>query len=221
VSNAGQNVRIVGGGTGAVNTDTPLNPGDPNVVGAAYSNNQPGGQNGQTTLYDIDSVLDQLFTQGSVDFPPGVSPNTGTLFSVGPLGVNTSDLVGFDISGATGVAFASLTPPTGAASSLYTINLATGAATLVGTIGGGLLLQDISVLTVASVPSPASLGLVGAGALGLGFLAARGRRRGPLLKIVSARAQGVSRRYPTRPGGSLLGHITCRDRRTCPVRERR
>jgi hypothetical protein len=62
---------------------------------------------------------------------------------VGALGVNTSDLVGFDISGSTGLAFASLTPPTGAGSSLYTINLATGAATLVGTIdGGSLLVRD-------------------------------------------------------------------------------
>jgi hypothetical protein len=94
--------------------DGTLNPGNPNVVGAAYSNNVPGGVNGQTTLYDIDSALDQLFTQGGVNFPPGtppVSPNTGTLFDVGPLGVNTSDLVGFDISAFSGTAFASLTTP--------------------------------------------------------------------------------------------------------------
>jgi hypothetical protein len=136
----------------------------------------PGGLNGQTTLYDIDSVLDQLFTQGSVNFPPGISPNTGTLFLVGSLGVNTSDLVGFDISGSSGVAFASLTPATRAGSSLYTINLATGAATLVGSIGNGFLfVQDISVVTTA-VPQPATLGLFLAGALALGVMAARGGR---------------------------------------------
>ena len=104
VSDADQNLRITVGGAGVVNTDGTLNPGDPNVVGAAYSNNVPGGVNGQTTLYDIDSVLDRLFTQGGVNFPPGtppVSPNTGTLFPVGSLGVDTNDLVGFDISGFT------------------------------------------------------------------------------------------------------------------------
>jgi hypothetical protein len=176
VSNADQNLRIVNGGAGAVNVDSTLNPGDPSVVGAAYSNNQPGGLNGQTTLYDIDSVLDQLFTQGSVNFPPGISPNTGTLFLVGSLGVNTSDLVGFDISGSSGVAFASLTPATGAGSSLYTINLATGSATLVGSIGDGFLfVQDVSVVTTA-VPQPATLGLFLAGALALGVMAARGGR---------------------------------------------
>lgn len=174
VSNADQNLRIVTGSTGAVNTDGTLNPGDPNVVGAAYSNNRPGGLNGQTTLYDIDSAVDQLFTQGTVNFPPGTSPNTGTLFAVGALGVNTSELVGFDISGSTGLAFASLTPPTGAGSSLYTINLTTGAATLVGAIdGGSLLVRDISIVTV---PFPASLALFGAGALVLGAVARRGRR---------------------------------------------
>ena len=141
-------------------------------MGAAYSNNVPGGVNGQTTLYDIDSVVDRLFTQGGVNFPPGtppVSPNTGTLFDVGPLGVNTSDLVGFDISGFSGTAFASLTTPLGLG--LYTINLTTGAATFVGAIDGSTLqLRDIAI---ANVPcAPATLVLFGTGAAGL-FAAAR------------------------------------------------
>jgi hypothetical protein len=173
VSDAGQNLRIVAGGTGTVNTDTPLNPGNPNVVGAAYTNNVPGGINGQTTLYVIDSASDQLLTQGSVNFPPGTSPNTGTLFPVGVLGFNTSDLVGFDISRDTGVAFASLTTP-GAGSQLFTINLGSGAATLVGSIGGiagGLPLRDITVSQV--VPEPGSLAL-----LALGLLGVAGLRRG-------------------------------------------
>jgi hypothetical protein len=51
------------------------------VVGAAYSNNVAGAL--QTTLYDIDSVLDQLFTQGGLNVPPGTpSPNTGQLLPV-------------------------------------------------------------------------------------------------------------------------------------------
>jgi hypothetical protein len=172
VSDADQNLRITQGGAGVVNVDGTLNPGNPNVVGAAYANNVPGGVNGQTTLYDIDSALDQLLTQGGVNFPPGVSPNTGTLFPVGSLGVDTNDLVGFDISRFTGTAFASLTTPLGVG--LYTINLATGAATFVGAIDGSTLqVRDIAIANV--VPAPATLVLFGTGAAGL-FAAARRRR---------------------------------------------
>jgi hypothetical protein len=80
----------------------------PNVVGSAYTNNFSGS--GATVLYDIDSNLDILAIQNP--------PNTGTLHTVGPLGVDTTDNVGFDVSGSTGVAFASLT--VGAVTSLYT-----------------------------------------------------------------------------------------------------
>ena len=59
-----------------------------------------------TTLYDIDSGSDRLFTQGSVGGTP-VSPNTGTLFDVGPLGVDTTDNAGLDIAQASGTAYAS------------------------------------------------------------------------------------------------------------------
>ncbi len=112
---------------------------NPNIVGNAYTNNFVGATT--TTLYDIDSNLDILTTQNP--------PNNGTLNTVGPLGFNTSDLVGFDISRASSIAFASLTAPAAATSSLFTINLTTGAATLVGTIGGGVTIQGIAVAPVA------------------------------------------------------------------------
>ena len=170
VSSTGQNLRITAGGTGVVNTDVSLNPGTPGVSGAAYSNNVPGGVGGVTTLYVIDFLTDTLATQGSPSGAP-VSPNTGTLFMVGPLGVNTGALVGFDISGFSGTAFASLTPPVGSGlgSNLYTINLSTGAATLVGAIGSGSVsVQSLSVLPApAAVPEPGSLSLLSAALLGL------------------------------------------------------
>ena len=117
-------------------TDTPLSyaAGDsgagltPRVVGSAYTNNFNG--TAVTTLFGIDSNRDVLVMQGGPNGMP--SPNGGVLTTIGAgLGFNTSDLVGFDISGITGVAFASLTPPTGGASQLFTIDLTTGAATLV------------------------------------------------------------------------------------------
>jgi hypothetical protein len=67
------------------------------------------------------------------------------------LGVNTTADVGFDITAQSGVAFASLTPPGATSSSLYTINLTTGDATLVGTIGGMQLIRDVAVLPLIAV----------------------------------------------------------------------
>jgi hypothetical protein len=79
---------------------------------------------------------------------------------VGAIGVSFDADSGFDISSQTGVAFASLNA--GGFTRLYTINLATGAATLVGTVGAGL--SDISIF-IPSAPSVAALGLGGVVAL--------------------------------------------------------
>jgi hypothetical protein len=156
--NTGQNIRLNPNDGTLTATDTPLTyaAGDPNVgaiariVGSAYSNNVNGAMT--TTLYDIDSNLDILAIQNP--------PNNGTLNTVGAMGFNTSDLVGFDISGVTGIAYASLTAPTGNFSQLFTINLATGSATLVGTIGGGIPVSSLTAVpTPGVVPAPASLPL--------------------------------------------------------------
>ena len=63
---------------------------NPNVVGSAYTNSFNGSR--ATVLYDIDSNLDILTIQNP--------PNAGTLYTVGSLGVDTTDNVGFDVSGA-------------------------------------------------------------------------------------------------------------------------
>ena len=72
-------------------------------------------------------------------------PALGTLSTVGPLGTGTTLCVGFDIA-EDGAAYAALTQPDG--SKLYTIDLETGAATLLGTIGTDSPVQGIAIVPV-------------------------------------------------------------------------
>jgi len=151
VSDADQNFRLNPSTGAVVGSDSALAyaSGDsnfgsnPNVVGAAYTNSFAGASIlTTTTLYGIDSNLDILVRQGGVD-GAAPSPNTGQLTTIGPLGVNPTGLLGFDIQGSNNKAFAAFNAPA-ESSKLYTLNLSTGAATLLGTIGRlvqGLQLQ--------------------------------------------------------------------------------
>lgn len=154
---------------GVFTEDTPLAfaAGDPNagddefIVASAYTNNVAGATS--TTLYNIDSSQDLLVRQGAnpANTTPGDpgNPNSGVLFTIGALGVNTSGLAGFDIA-ADGVAYAVLdtslgTGGFGGAGRLYTINLTTGTATLVGQVGG-LSTRFTSSFAIAPGGSPAA-----------------------------------------------------------------
>jgi hypothetical protein len=146
VSTSGQNLRI-NPDNGLVSTDADLNPGTPRLVASAYSNNFAGAT--ATTLYGIDSNADTLVIQNP--------PNNGTITAVSAgLGFDTSDLAGFDIFTTGGptrsnTAFASLTAPAGSSSQLFTIDLTTGTATLVGSIGGGIPLTGLAVVPAGTL----------------------------------------------------------------------
>lgn len=175
-SNAGQNARLSPVTGAVVGTDGTLTfamsdvnaAQPPNVVASAYTNNVAGATT--TTLYGIDPLLNVLVRQGSLNFQANnpatpISPNSGQLFTVGSLGVTLgTNLVGFDIFTQNGVDSAFVT----AGSNLYTLDLGTGAATLVGGIGDGSNLRG-----VAAVPEPTTMaGLALAGA-GMGYVRRR------------------------------------------------
>ena len=144
ISDVGQNLRA-NVDNGATSTDDPINytPGTPTngVTAVAYTNND-SDPNTVTTLYDIDSTLDQVAIQAP--------PNTGTLNPTGKLNVNTTADVGFDIysfvrNGSTVDARGLATLVTGGQTGLYQITLFTGKATLSGTFSPQDAVIDIAI----------------------------------------------------------------------------
>ena len=142
---------------------------NPNVVEAAYTNNDNNPATG-TTLFYIDDVLNILVSTAN--------PNAGLLNTVGALGVDTDQFLGFDIFtdlGGLNQAFASL--QVGGVQGLYSINLGTGAATLLGVIGMNRLHGLAVAPALVPVPEPGSLALVAVA--GLAVMTLR-RRRGAM-----------------------------------------
>lgn len=164
VSDTDQNFRI-NVGTGGVTNDGTLAfaAGDanfgvnPNITAAAYTNSFAGATT--TALYVVDTALDVLALQSP--------PNNGTLNTIGAIGTDLTDLAGFDISGSSGIAYMGVRDSLLSKSTFWTINLATGAGSFVGDVGGGAILTAITV-----VPAPGAIALLG----GAGLIALRRRR---------------------------------------------
>jgi len=137
---------------------------NPNVVGAGYTNSTTNPAPATTTLYGIDSNTNSLVRIGGVDGAVGTggSPDGGLLTTIGALGVDANNLVGFDIS-SNNVAFASLS--TGGNSSLYGIDLSTGGAVNLGQIIGGVRVTDIALTpgVVFNLPEPTSIAMAAFG----------------------------------------------------------
>lgn len=115
----------------------------PYVTGAAYTNSFAGAKS--TTNFVVDANLGVLATQGSREGTPNaVSPNTGQLFTVGSLGVKVVGPVAFDIAPNTNAAFATIVPLNGK-TTLYEIDLRSGAATMLGVVGTGEPVRGMAV----------------------------------------------------------------------------
>lgn len=121
-------------------TALPNGNADAPEVAVAYMNSELNPTPPATTqLFGIISGGDALVTNG------GAGPDFNDLTSIGALGVTlSSNNAGLDIVGTTDSAFAVL--QVGGATGFYTMNLTTGAATLVNTIGDGTpVIADVSI----------------------------------------------------------------------------
>jgi hypothetical protein len=153
VSDTGQNLRAIPSATsptgaarvtGDTFVDGTLNYGGVAATGvgaAAYTNNDNDPATG-TTLFDIDTRLDDLVRQDP--------PNGGTLVRIADLGTPTESLAGFDIRtlGTTNVAYLATTDQRGngaTLATLHTIDLTTGETTTLGKIGGPKTVRGIAV----------------------------------------------------------------------------
>ncbi|MCT2582165.1 DUF4394 domain-containing protein [Actinophytocola gossypii] len=144
ISDHGQNLRHDVDGNHTIK-DMPLTVnGAPatGVTAAAYTNNDASAATG-TTLFDIDTRNDQVAIQAPA--------NNGTLNPTGAVGLDAGLAAGADIfsdvaNGRTvaNTAFATLLPA-GGRQSFYTVDVLTGAATLVGTFPSIAPVTDVAV----------------------------------------------------------------------------
>ncbi|MET0261250.1 MAG: DUF4394 domain-containing protein [Rariglobus sp.] len=169
VASNGSNFRLNSGTATIANTDGTISGvANASVTGAAYTNSNvavaPGG--GSTALYYIDSFNNTLLVSSD--------PNAGTVAAIGPLGFDIGTDVGFDIvtGGSVNTAYIVNSSTT---SSLYTVDLATGATTFVGNIAsnfaGGFAIDQLS-----AIPEPSTYAAI-LGAVGITLAASRRRQR--------------------------------------------
>lgn len=114
-----------------------VNAGKPaNVVAAGYTYNKLNDK--ITTNYALDGAMGLLVHQGTKEgVTPVVSPNTGRLYTVGGLGIGPFAHATFDISDITPTAYAGVRAAGAKATRWHRVDLATGRATFIGTVGGG------------------------------------------------------------------------------------
>ncbi|AYA36087.1 DUF4394 domain-containing protein [Hymenobacter oligotrophus] len=120
----------------------------PSVSASAYTNNLSGATT--TTLFNYDDALNVLVSQ--------TPPNDGVLNTVGSSGITvnrTTNSVDFDIitDGTTNLALLAASTGTATSDNIYSVNLTTGTATLVGPVGGGINISGMAAYSQAGLPT--------------------------------------------------------------------
>lgn len=154
----GDALRVVNfsGGTSGINTNTGLLSGFgqagfvdgdvfsgvPSLTGIAFTGTATSSQ-----AFGIDPVRDTLVA--------GVgAAGDGRFATVGSLGIDVGNAVGFDTDPATGVGFATFQPNGAGRSFLSVVNLETGRATVLGPVGPSApLILDIAVARTITSPT--------------------------------------------------------------------
>jgi len=172
ITTTASNVRFnVNPGSIGTTVDGNINGATTFLDGLAYTNNDRDPATG-TMLFGI----------GGGNLYQVTTPNAGTSVLIGSLGVTSLvGATGFDVSALTGSSYASLTNAASGLSSFYTVDLTTGAATLVGAFGANVgLVRDITAFAqappVAAIPEPETYAMMLLGLAGIGWAARRRRR---------------------------------------------
>lgn len=123
---------------------------DPLVAAGAYTNSFIAAS--ATTLYNYDAALNVITSQ--------IPPNNGTLNTIGATGILVDPMnpavdmdIAFDAASQANIALLSAASAPSAFCNLYTLNLTTGAASLVDTIGVATQVNDIAVFIKRDVPA--------------------------------------------------------------------
>lgn len=160
ISDTGQSFRVdpdTGEVIGGV-TDQPVHfaPGDvnesvtPRVSMAAFDSNDARGS---TSLFVIDATTGAFARLGSENGTPE-SPNAGRLHTLGALGIDASNVMGFEIVGDRS-GFAVFGMDDGSVR-LFRVDLDAGVTSSIGTVGNGETLIDVAVAPSSNPTLPAT-----------------------------------------------------------------
>jgi hypothetical protein len=148
VSDSGQNLRLHPDTGALAAADPPLASaagaaaGTLRIAGAAYTYNKRNDK--LTTNFALELGTGALVMQGSAEgAQPVVSPNTGQITVVGALGTGPLDDASFDIADTNNAALAALRSQ--GRTRLFSVDLASGRATPIGTVGDGRALWGMAI----------------------------------------------------------------------------
>lgn len=117
----------------------------PQIAAIAYGDPAAGASS--TTLYALDVTTHNLLRVGSADTSSTGSVDAGLLHTIGSTGVAFTSDAGLSLRSGESTAYAVL-QQSGSGAALYTVDLASGAASEVGSIGSG----DQTLISLALVP---------------------------------------------------------------------